>query len=449
MRARDVTDTAVLTVVGRPEAGAASPPGAVRLLQAFALALMIIPADTIIKAVGATGYAAALVADLLFLAWIAVTATGSHHPRGSRYPARVALCAMWVTSLLSYALMNRGMLTIEQQAAADRWLMSLAAVSGVILAAAEFLTSAEDIRRVLRALTWGGAFCGVVALLQFKLRLDITPDLRLPGFSLNTADVANVGIGSRSGLNRVPGTATDPIELGVVAGMLLPLAVYLAIHDLRRPAVNRWLPVLCIAIAIPASVSRSAILSATIALGVLIVSLPPARRLAGLAMLPVAAAAVFVTAHGLIGTLTTYFTAGTSDASVAHRVNNYALVEHLVSQAPWLGQGGGTYIVKDATYILDNQYLTTAIELGFAGLAALAFFLLWPAIAALYIRNRTADQELRDLCAALAGAAFAATVCSATFDSFSFPMFVSVQALVAGLTGAVWLLVQRERNGGI
>src|SRR5207244_9043714 len=96
--------------------------------------------------------------------------------------------------------------------------------------------------------------------------------------------------------------------------------------------------------AIPVSVSRAAILSALLALGVLIVSLPPARRINAIAAIPVAVAGVFLTAHRLLGTLKGYFLAGASDNSVAHRVNNYSLVEQMVRQRPWFGQGGGTYI---------------------------------------------------------------------------------------------------------
>jgi hypothetical protein len=44
------------------------------------------------------------------------------------------------------------------------------------------------------------------------------------------------------------------------------------------------------------------------------------------------------------------------------------------------------------------------------------------------------------LCAALAGAALAAAVCSLTFDSLSYPMFVGVYALIIGLIGAGWRL---------
>ena len=157
----------------------------------------------------------------------------------------MALCGIWISTLLSYALMDRTLLSAEQQSSADRWLIQLVGVSGVILVASEFLRSREDIHKVLRALTWGGAMASFVAALQYWLALDVTPYLRkiLPGFRLNTA-VGAIAIGSRSGLNRVAGTATDPIEMGVVAAMLLPLAIYLAMHDKDRSAVRRWLPVM-------------------------------------------------------------------------------------------------------------------------------------------------------------------------------------------------------------
>jgi O-Antigen ligase len=418
---------------------------AVPLLQVFAVTVMVFPSNAVIKAIGADGYVAALVAYCIFLTYITATLFGFHNPLDHRSPVRISVCTLWIVSLTSYVLMNRAMLNPTELASADRWLMQLAGISGVILVAAECLRSVEDIHRVLRALTWGGAFCGVVAALQFKLHLDITPYLRqLPGFSLNQTEASNVVIGSRGGLNRVPGTAIDPIELGVAAGMLLPLAVYMGIYDVERTKAQRWIPVICIAAAIPASVSRSAFLAAGIGLGVLVISLPAAERLAGLVGILLGVAAIFLTAHGLIGTLKAFFLAGTSDPSVAHRVNNYPFVEQLVRHAPWFGQGGGTYIAPDTVHILDDQYLTTAIELGLLGVAALIFFSLWPALAALTARRKTADPGLRALCAALAGAQLVAIACSATFDSLSFPMFVNVQAMSIGLIGAVWLLVSRE-----
>ncbi len=408
----------------------AKPSHAVRMLQVFAVALMVFPSDYVSKVVGAGGFPAAIVAYIMFLSWLAATLFGQHNSYVLRYPVRIALCAVWVVTLLSYVLMKRGLMTVEELSAADRWLLQLIDMSGVILVAAECLKSLDDIKRVLRAVTWGGAFCGIVAMLQFKGNRDLTPYIEklLPSFSLNTTAYSDIT--SRGSLSRVTGTAIHPIELGVVAGMLLPLAIYLAMYDTDRSAVKRWLPTVCIGLAVPASVSRSAIIAVVLSVGVLFLSLPPVRRLKGLAMLPFALGAVFVGSHGMIGTLTSYFFAGSSDNSIAHRLNNYPYVEQVFKAAPWLGQGGGT----------------TLIELGLIGVAVIAFFFVWPAIAGLVARAHTKDPEVRDLCAALSGAALAATACSATFDSLSFPMFANIQALVAGLIGACWLLVNRDRG---
>ena len=205
---------------------------AVPLLQLFALTVMVIPSDTVIKAIGAEGYAAALIGMFAFAAFLAATLLGLHDPLQHRHPVRSVLCLLWLSVFVSYILMDRGASTVAQVAAADRLLMQLAVITGVALVAAECLTSLRDVRRVLRALTWGGAFCGVVATLQFWVSLDITPYLReLPGFSINFDNPAIVG---REALNRVAGTSITAIELGVVAGMLLPLAIYLGIYDKER-----------------------------------------------------------------------------------------------------------------------------------------------------------------------------------------------------------------------
>jgi len=161
-----------------------------------------------------------------------------------------------------------------------------------------------------------------------------------------------------------------------------------------------------------------------------------------------------VSAPGVIGTLTSFFAAGSSDDSVRARTQDYPEVERLVHQAPWFGHGGGTYLPDNPIYILDNQYLKTAIELGLVGVVVLTAYFLVPLICALVARRHTSDPELRLLCAALAGVALAAGVCSVTFDSLSFPMFSNVYALVIGLIGASWRLARapvapRARHGPI
>ena len=297
---------------------------AVPILQLFALTVMVIPSDTVIRAIGANGYPAALVGMFAFAAFIAATLLGLHNPLQERHPVRSVLCLLWLAVLATYVVMDRSALSVAQAAAADRLLMQLAVVTGIALVAAECLTSLAEVRRVLRALTWGGAFCGVIAALQFWLSIDISPFLRaLPGFTLN---FDNPAIIARAALNRVAGTAIHPIELGVVAGMLMPLAIYLAISDTDRSPRRRWAPVVMIGLAIPASVSRSAILAVAVALAVLVVLMPARQRVLAMCGLPFAVVGVFMTAPGLIGTLRSFFAAGTGDQSIATRVDDYPLV---------------------------------------------------------------------------------------------------------------------------
>src|SRR5215472_12761839 len=77
---------------------------AVPLLQAFALATMVFPSSYVLKAVGGGGYVSALIAYVMFLAWVASTLLGLHNPLEYRTPVRIALAGFWLASLASYAL---------------------------------------------------------------------------------------------------------------------------------------------------------------------------------------------------------------------------------------------------------------------------------------------------------------------------------------------------------
>lgn len=418
----------------------------VRIVQTFAVALFLVPSNYVIRAIGAIGYPAALVGMFAMIAWIVAVILGQHDPRITRHPIRGVLAMFWLVTLASYVLTNRSLLDGAQLLSADRWLMQVAEMSGVALIAAECINSLDDLRRVLRTVSWASAFCGVVALGQWRGGFNLAPYLgRIPGFT----DDGTASQMLRNGLSRVSGTGIHPIELGVTAAMLVPLAIWAALQTDVQSKARRWAPVLLTALAIPATVSRSAVIAVVCAVGVFVVLMPARQRVAAFLVVPVAIGAVFITAHGEIGTLTNLFFAGNSDTSIAHRTNNYPLVEHLVSEAPWLGTGGGTYLPNaDLTNNLDNEYLTIAIELGLIGAVALACFFLFPMRIALKARQKSHDPPLRLLCAALAGAALAGGVCSAFFDSFSFPLFYNVYAIVLGLIGACWRLAKRESVGG-
>ncbi len=415
-------------------------------VRAFVVAAFVLPTDTVLRVIGAQGYVASLVAMLLFCAWLLTALFGLHDPLHTRYPVRGALGLLWIASLLSYAAMPFYGPDPTQRLGAGRWLMLWLGMAGVVLVTAELLETPRAVVRVIRTLVWGASFSGFVAVLQFWAGFDVNPLLRklLPGF---TYDASFTGFQSRDALVRVSGTASHPIELGVVAGMVLPIAIWLALHDADRRALVRWGPLLLIGAAVPLSVSRSAILALVLSLALFVVLLPAPQRVWILAALPVGVVGVFASTPGYLRTISTQFGMGTSDPSITNRLNNYPRVWASLSSAPWFGRGGGTDIQVDLTKVLDNQYLHSAIELGGLGLVALVLYFVVPVVSALVARTRSTEPRFRALCAALAGSALAAGASSYTFDSFSFAQFAAVDAVVVGLVGACWLGLDRWPAG--
>lgn len=413
------------------------------LLQVFVVAAFVVPSDAVLRVIGAAGYPASIVAVLIFLGWLATALLGFHDPIHNRHPVRGALGLLWICTSLSYAAMPRYAPDESQRLSADRWILLLLGLSGVILVAAEHLRNPRDVLRVIRTLVWGATFSAVVAMLQFWLRWDLKPILRqlLPGFAVN---IENGSFQGRDALMRVSGTAIHPIELGVVAGLLLPLAIWLGMHDRDRPALRRWAPAVLIGMCVPMSVSRSAVLAVGVSMAVFIASLPARQRVWAFGCAPLAAVAVFASTPGYLRTIAASFGAGTEDPSITNRLDNYPRVVALVREAPWLGRGGGTFLPDDATRILDNQYLKSAIELGLPGLLAIVLFFLVPALAAAQARRWAADEPLRSLTAALAGGCLAAAVGAYAFDAFSFAQFASVHAVVVGLAGTFWRGTRRS-----
>ena len=417
---------------------------AVVFLQVFAVAAMVFPSDTVFKPIGGAGYPASLVGVFIFGVFMVSVLFGFHNPARHSHPIQGLLAVVWVSLLVSYILMDRGRLTSIELAAADRALIKYAVVTGVALVAAEWLRSLDDAMRVVRALCWAGAFCGFVAVAQYWVGFDLSQYLRqIPGFVINHD---NPAILARGSVNRVQGTAITPIELGVVMSMLIPIAVCLGFYDRDKTLFKRWAPLGLIILGVATSVSRSAILSALVVLMVLVVLLPPLPRLATLAALPVAVGGVFMMAHGLIGTLASFFAGASSDSSIRWRTQDYPLAEELWRAAPWFGHGPGSWIPADPINIFDNQYLSAAVEQGLVGVIVFFIFAAFPAVVALIVRRWSASPDLKLLCAALAAAGLVAPVGSVTFDSMGFPMFVNVYALVIGLIGTCARLAAAERE---
>lgn len=416
----------------------------VRLLQTVALALFFIPSNFVLAPVGATGYAASLAALACFAIWLVSSVWGLHGATRMRNPVRFIIAGLWVSALLSYVVRISPGTDLLRLAASDRWLVQLVAITGVALVASEGLKSVRDIEAVVSAICWGASFSGGLAAIQFWLHVDIAPLLgALPGFKEN---VATAAFSPRFGMYRVAGTALGPIDFGVSMGMVLPMAVWRATQMVDAPGWRRWTPVALSLLGVVLSVSRSSLLAVVVSMLVLVPMLPERERLAALVATPAAVVAIFAIVPGFFATMHAYVFGASSDPSVITRTDDYGFAMALIHDSPWVGHGAGWYVFEDALKILDNQYLSTAIELGMLGVVTLLGFLGGTALVALRARSRSVDPAVRVLGAAIAAAAFSGMVCSTAFDSMAFPVFACLQALTCGLSGAVWLISQNSHG---
>lgn len=415
----------------------------VGLLTTFLALLFAIPSNVIVGPLGASAYPAGLVGVAGFLLWAVASMRGLESRRGWR-PERIGLIAFWTISLVSYVvLQRRGVLPLEARAA-DRWLLSLLAWSGVTLVAADLLRTMDEVRRVLRSLMLAASFSATVAILQFFVGFDLAGVLaRIP---LLQSNGPLISISSRAGFARVAGTAIHPIEFGVVCALAVAIGVHLLMHDHESSHLRRYGTLLLVAVGIPISVSRSAVLATAIVLLALALGATFRQRVNGAIVLVGALVAFHAVTPGLLGTLWAYLFVNSGSTAITARTHDYGMVEDHVVSFPLVGQGGGTYIPHVESQFLDNQYLLTAIELGLAGVVALLLYVLMPVVLGLMIRHRARSVELRHLGITLAGCGLAIVLVFGTFDALVFPMFAGVAALLAGLAGATWRIAREEER---
>ena len=191
-----------------------------------------------------------------------------------------------------------------------------------------------------------------------------------------------------------------------------------------------------IGLGIPLALSRAGILSAAI---VLVFWLAGANRKHAMRTLAASAGFVvllFLTTPGLLGTLKNWFAGWSQDQSISTRTDDYPAVAYYIRRSPIIGRGPSTFLPKFR--ILDNQWLLQLIEVGVIGAVGFAIYLLLPGFLGRSARHRQPDELWRAMGQALASSSMVAIVASASFDSFTFPMFPGLWAVVLGAAGLLW-----------
>lgn len=440
----------------RPGSPAIARSDAVTLLSCYALLLILIPPQLIFQPLGAVGTPANIIALGALFAWVAGRIVPYLGLALERQPVRTLIFVLAASTLASFVASASRVLPIEEVRGADRGLLHVAAWSGVALLASDGIQDRFHLDRLLQRVATLGAVLATTALLQFSLGIDVADWIKLPGFTLNY-ELDTVQI--RYGVPRVAGTATHPIELGVVLAMILPIALHYAIYAPETRRLEGWVRCALVALGALVSVSRSAALGLAVVGIALFPAWPKERRRQVLALAPLILAVVPFVLPGVIGTFRGLFTGMSSDPSVLSRTDDYAQVGAFIRESPILGRGFGAFlphlytpktsVFRGASLILDNQYLQTIIQTGIVGLAALLMLLLGAILTARSARRRSDDATTRELAQSLAAALLVPVVTFATFDGLSFGMAAGMVFLVAGCIGALWRLVVLKPNGAL
>lgn len=407
------------------------------LLVVFVTLLFAFTPRLVVGALGAGGTPAALAAAAGTVWWGADRTLGRTGLARGRQPIRAAVFGHGWVMALGYVIAISSPTTTTGLNGAHRGMVWLVTSSGLALLAADGLGTRAHLDALLGALVLAATFMGLVGAVQFFTGQDPAAALTLPGLVENS-DVNHV-LG-RAGLHRPAGTATHPIELGVVMATILPLTIHRALHH-RTRAVRRltWAAAGVIALALALSLSRSAVLGLAVAGLVLAWGWPWRWRLNAAVAGVLGLGLMRLAMPRLLRTLRNLFTGASDDPSILARIDRIDRVREIVGDAPWFGHGYGVHSITDYL-LLDNQVFLTLIESGFVGLAAVGGLFatgLWTAAAA---GRAAGDGETRHLAQALLAALAVPMATFATFDLLKFRVIASLLFLLLGCIGALWRL---------
>lgn len=406
---------------------------AVTWVTAYVVVLYAIPSRLVVDALGSAGAPSMLFGLVSLALWILLQLTTDGDPMAllEHRPVRRSLLILLASVALTYIIAMSQPIEADEVSPADVALLALLSWSGTLLIAADRIISMHRMTSLAHNLALAGALMGALGLLQF-----ITGDVIIDRISIPGLRSAEFTAFERGDFVRPSGTATHPIEFGVILAMLLPFALHTAFYGRRSQLFLRWLPVILLSGAVSLTLSRSAYVSAAAGLVVLMIGWPREKRriflFGGLAMGMVLFAAV----PRLFGTISSLFRNVGNDPSIDSRTDSYAIAAQFISRSPIFGHGLGTFLPKYR--IFDNQYLLLLVSVGIVGAAAFIALLLFGIYSGAKAHKFARSDQERDLALAVTASISAGAVSLTTFDAFAFPMTMGTLFLVLGMAGALY-----------
>ncbi|WP_299576147.1 O-antigen ligase family protein [uncultured Williamsia sp.] len=425
-------------------------PRANPLVIAFAFLLFALPYEAVLPGPLKGNGSPARFIGLMMLALSILALVG-----GRRFlPSRTASVAgvgciigYGALSLFSYArAYSDYFVSANESALATRAVMGVLIAVGVVSYVTLTTTTARARRTVIWALVSGAMVSVVIGLIQGVSTSDYRYILVPPGFSIILEKETTV----REGFTRVMGTAGHPIGFSLTVAVILPLAAHLARYSRsRNQRVIAAIFTGLLLIAVPASVSRTAIVAVATSLVIYALVLPIRAMITAFLVLATAVSVYAVVAPELFDAVTKLFSNTGSDDSITGRTDDYAYVGDLFRANPWLGYGFGNSATTER--YLDNQWLQAILSGGVMGVVALLLIVVGAVFGVAHsVRHTRRGSEHRDLVFALAGGLAAMVVGFSTFDEFTFSQsFLTLFVLYALVwtfpsTGSAGLIVHKD-----
>ena len=303
-----------------------------------------------------------------------------------------------------------------------------------VLALTGVLHARSRYRPFLRVLVVCGACYGLLLILTSLVGAEIAEVLRLP--LLQAGDGLQGVESERGGFIRPQGMAGHPLEAGVVATVLTPLAIALARSESGRPRLYWWGCAGALALGSLATLSRSATVG--LVLAVMVMSLRwPLRTIGNTVIAALLGLGLLILAvpDRVAAYADLFSLSSTDDSSLYSRQFARTQAFAVMREHFWAGRGVSSHAFLGAR-TLDNQLLGFAVE---QGVPVMIMFILLLAVPAWYLLHRapTLSVSDRELAGGLAASLVALLACSAVLDIFGFPQIRLLVFILLALVGPV------------
>jgi O-antigen ligase len=365
--------------------------------------------------------------------------------RASGLEAPLALLGIAVAGSIftNFTSITREDLTIEIVKKLTFWIGFM-----IVLYLIVSVSSVRDAEAFLKTLVVGAAILGALGVIEWKTGTNAFAHLNRELPILRP--VVNPDIDTfRGGLTRAYASAQHPIAFGAALALILPIAAVMAF---RRQKPFWYLCAGLIVMGSLAAVSRTSLVMILVAATILAVLKPHAARMALPFVLPMLVA-IQIALPGTFSTIrASFFPSGGLVEQQANqevgsgRVASFGPAIDELSGHPLFGRGFGTRIVetenpKRNSFILDDEWLSTTLEIGLVGLVAWLWIIIRFCQRA--ARGSQTDDDRGWMLAALASSAGAFGVSMLFYDAFSFIQATLLFIVILGI-GCVLLRPPEE-----